>query len=130
MIPSLLPLTICYLAKPNLEFQFWKPLKLLACRPNLNQQASSEVKILACGSILGNSLSEPAGTISDVLALFMKGKPEPQILQKDLENALVECSYVVMLPSPLSHSMFPGSVKILDENTEPVSCWHCLQWHW
>tara|TARA_R110001599_G_scaffold343826_1_gene566777 strand:- start:1517 stop:1702 length:186 start_codon:yes stop_codon:yes gene_type:complete len=56
------------------------------------QQASSEVKILACGSISGSSFNEPAGTISEVLVLFMNGTAEPHVLQKDLEKSLEGCA--------------------------------------
>jgi hypothetical protein len=68
-----------------------KPLNLSACNPGFSQQASSDVKILACGCISGCSLSEPAGTINDVLVLSVNGTAEPQIAQKDLENSCVGC---------------------------------------
>jgi hypothetical protein len=69
-----------------------KPIKLSACNPDFSQHASSDVKILACGWIFGNSFSEPAGTIRDVLVLFTNGTAEPHVLQKDLENSLEGCS--------------------------------------
>ena len=107
---------------PLLKFYSGKPLKLTACNPDLSQQASSEVNILACGCMFGTSLSEPAGTINDVLDLFMKGTAEPHMLQNDLENSLEGCSYVVILDSPLFHSILSGSVNILDAKAEPVNC--------
>jgi len=69
-----------------------KPLKFSACNPDFSQQASSAVKILACGCISGSSFSEPAGTIKDVLVLFMNGTAEPHVVQKDFENSLDGCS--------------------------------------
>ena len=63
-----------------------------AFKPDFNQQASSAVNILACGCIFGSSFNEPAGTISEVLVLFMNGTAEPHVLQKDLDIPLEGCS--------------------------------------
>ena len=61
-----------------------KPLKLSVYNPDFSQQASSNVKILPWDCTSGSLLSEPAGTINEVLVLLMNPTAEPHTVQKYL----------------------------------------------
>jgi hypothetical protein len=59
-------------------FYLGKPLNSCAPCPSFSQQASSAVNIFAVGLSAGKLFNEPAGTISALFDLFIKGTAQPQ----------------------------------------------------